>query len=140
MVNWPGVALTGEKEKATCDGALATSLPITAENVVEVAACARARWKIENESFNVPKNNGCNLAHNFAPRQQIPGQNLRHHEPAGLRLPHRLRLPGNPLATSPRGGRRARFFQDLHIVTAYVLFPSWHSLIDTIASGKAPPI
>jgi hypothetical protein len=42
-----------------------TSLPLTADNVVEVAACARARWKIENESFNVLKNNGYNLAHNF---------------------------------------------------------------------------
>jgi hypothetical protein len=32
-----------------------TSLPVTAENVVEIAACARARWKIEDESFNVLK-------------------------------------------------------------------------------------
>jgi hypothetical protein len=28
-------------------------------------ACARARRKIENEGFNVLKNNGYNLAHNF---------------------------------------------------------------------------
>ncbi|MCL2717100.1 MAG: hypothetical protein FWD68_21795, partial [Alphaproteobacteria bacterium] len=27
--------------------------------------CARARWKIENEGFNVLKNNGYNLEHNF---------------------------------------------------------------------------
>jgi hypothetical protein len=37
-------------------------------------------------------------------------------------------------------GARARFFQDLHTICAYVLFPSWHSLINTVASGKAPPI
>ena len=42
-----------------------TSLELTADNVVEIAACVRARWKIENESFNVWKNNGYNLAHNF---------------------------------------------------------------------------
>lgn len=35
------------------DGAFLTSLPITAENVVEIAACDRARWKIGNETFNV---------------------------------------------------------------------------------------
>jgi hypothetical protein len=28
----------------------------------------------------------------------------------------------------------------LHTICAYVLFPSWHSLINTVASGKAPPI
>jgi len=31
---------------------------VTTDNVVEVTACARARWKIENESFNVLKNHG----------------------------------------------------------------------------------
>ena len=64
-VNWLGVAITDETGKTTYDGAFVTSLPLTADNVVEVAACARARWKIENESFNVLKNNGYNLAHNF---------------------------------------------------------------------------
>ena len=34
-------------------------------NVAELAACGRARWKIENETFNVLKTNGYNLEHNF---------------------------------------------------------------------------
>ena len=114
---------------------------VTAETSVETAACARARWKIKNESFNVLKNNGYNRAHNFGHGKNTR-QNIRGYELVGLRLPHRLRLPGNALATSPRrrSGHAFRFFQDLHTITAYVLFPSWHSLIDTIASGKAPPI
>lgn len=33
--------------------------------MVEIAAFLRVRWKIENESLNVLKNNGYNLAHNF---------------------------------------------------------------------------
>lgn len=37
-------------------------------------------------------------------------------------------------------GTRARFFQDLHTITTYVLFPSWHSFMSTVVSGKAPPI
>jgi hypothetical protein len=32
---------------------------------VELAACDRARWKIENESFNTLKTEGYNLEHNF---------------------------------------------------------------------------
>ena len=52
-VNWLGVAITNEKGKTTYDGTFATSLPMRADNVPEMAACARARWTIENESFNV---------------------------------------------------------------------------------------
>lgn len=40
------------------------------ESVAEIAACARARWKIENESFNVLKNNGYHLEHNFGHGKQ----------------------------------------------------------------------
>ena len=35
---------------------------------------------------------------------------------------------------------RARFFQELHIISAYLVFSSWTSLIIILVSGKAPPI
>ena len=60
-VNWIGVTITDAKGKTTYDGAFVTSLPVNADNVVQLVACARARWKIENESFNVLKNNGYHL-------------------------------------------------------------------------------
>jgi len=44
-VNWLSVTIIDEKGKVACDGTFATSLPIAADNVVEIAACARARWK-----------------------------------------------------------------------------------------------
>jgi hypothetical protein len=40
-------------------------LAILEEPVAEIAACMRAQWKIENESFNVLKNHDCYLKHNF---------------------------------------------------------------------------
>jgi hypothetical protein len=33
-----------------------TSLPVGRANVADLAAAGRARWKIENETFNVMKN------------------------------------------------------------------------------------
>ena len=42
-----------------------TSLPVNQNNVAEIAACGRARWKIEYETFNVMKNHGYELEHNF---------------------------------------------------------------------------
>ena len=35
-----------------------------------MAACGRARWKIENETFTVLKGNGYNLEHNFGNGKQ----------------------------------------------------------------------
>jgi len=64
-VYWIGVTISDASGKTTYDGAFVTSLPVTRDTVAEIAACARARWKIENESFNVLKNNGYHLEHNF---------------------------------------------------------------------------
>jgi len=42
-----------------------TDLAVTSENVVEIMRGGRARWKIENETFNTLKNQGYNLEHNY---------------------------------------------------------------------------
>jgi hypothetical protein len=42
-----------------------TNLEVTAETVAEVFWLGRGRWKIENEQFNVTKNGGYHLEHNF---------------------------------------------------------------------------
>ena len=42
-----------------------TDLPVTEENVYEFMRGARARWKIENETFNTLKNQGYQFGHNF---------------------------------------------------------------------------
>lgn len=42
-----------------------TDLPVTADNVYQFMRGARARWKIENETFNTLKNQGYQFGHNF---------------------------------------------------------------------------
>lgn len=42
-----------------------TRLDITDKNVFELMRAARARWKIENETFNTLKNQGYNFEHNY---------------------------------------------------------------------------
>jgi len=42
-----------------------TDLPITAENAYDIMRAGRARWRIENETFNTLKNQGYNLGHNY---------------------------------------------------------------------------
>jgi hypothetical protein len=42
-----------------------TDLDLTPDTVMEVMRCGRARWRIENETFNTLKNQGYNLGHNY---------------------------------------------------------------------------
>jgi len=69
-VNWLEIEIVDGAGKLTYRNSFVTDLPVSAETVAELAACGRARWKIENESFNVLKTKGYNLEHNFGHGQQ----------------------------------------------------------------------
>lgn len=45
-------------------------LDVTPENVLKLVQGGRARWKIENETFNTLKNQGYHLEHNFGHGQK----------------------------------------------------------------------
>jgi hypothetical protein len=47
-----------------------TDLDVDAANVAVVVQIGRTRWKIENEQFNVHKNHGYDLTHNYGHGQQ----------------------------------------------------------------------
>jgi hypothetical protein len=47
-----------------------TDLDVDASNVAVVVQIGRTRWKIENEQFNVHKNHGYDLTHNYGHGQQ----------------------------------------------------------------------
>jgi hypothetical protein len=42
-----------------------TDIPLTRQNVYALAKAGRARWKIENETFNTLKNQGYHFEHNY---------------------------------------------------------------------------
>lgn len=50
--------------------ACVTDIPLTADNVADVVKAGRARWKVENETFNTLKNQGYNLEHNYGHGQK----------------------------------------------------------------------
>jgi hypothetical protein len=54
----------GKNEKIT-KFSWVTDIEITNENVFDLMRAGRARWKIENETFNTLKNQGYNLGHNY---------------------------------------------------------------------------
>lgn len=54
-----------DKEEEMNPFSWVTDIEITEKNAYELMKIARARWKIENETFNTLKNQGYHLEHNF---------------------------------------------------------------------------
>ena len=139
-VNWIGLTLLDATGKPTYDGAWVTSLTVGHENVAEIAACARARWKIENETFNVLKNNGYHLEHNFGHGKQHLAMTF-----AALNLLafaiHTVCDSVEKLWIAARKAKRsrARFFEHIRTITDYLVFPDWKTLMTTLIQSKPPP-
>ena len=139
-VQWLGVEVVDASGKATYRGAFVTSLDIREDNVAEIAACARARWKIENESFNVLKNHGYHLEHNFGHGKQYLAQvfvTLNLLAFAFHTVLHSVEALWQQARTVL--GTRKGFFADMHTITAYLLFADWRSLCWAMVQGHAPP-
>lgn len=63
----------GHKEQHFC---WITDFTVTTANVFELMRGGRARWKIENETFNTLKNQGYHFEHNYGHGQQFLSVNL----------------------------------------------------------------
>lgn len=139
-VNWFEIEIIDADGKATYRNSFITDLPVNAENVAELTDCGRARWKIENETYNILKQGGYNLEHNFG-----HGNNNLYSILVTLNL---LAFAIHTLAdilieswsrARQKHGSRARFFGDMIAITTYLIFPSWDDLLDTLAFIKEPP-
>jgi hypothetical protein len=140
-VNWLMVEVVNAAGEVTHRNSFITDLPVGPDTVVERAACGRARWKIENENFNVLKTNGYNLEHNFG-----HGKNNLAAVFVCLNLLAFAFHTVCDLAEGPwrramdKMGTRARFFENLRSLTTFLVFPSWDDLLATLAFARPPPL
>jgi hypothetical protein len=130
-VNWIGIEVTDRNGKKGYDGAFVTNIEITMDNASDIAQAGRARWKVENETFNTLKTKGYHLEHNFGHGKQnlcnlFATMNLLafdFHTLADL-MDEKYRVINEKLK------RRAGFFEEIRTLTKYVLFSSWSALFD----------
>ena len=139
-VNWIGVTVTDVTGKTIYENGFVTSLAVTEDNVAELVSCARARWKIENESFNVLKSNGYHLEHNFGHGQQ----NLAMLFAAMNMLAFAFHTVCDCLEklwknARTKKGSRKRFFEHVRVITTYLVFPNWKIFMETLISSMPPP-
>ncbi len=140
-VNWFEIEIINPAGKTTYRNSFVTDLPVGPDNVVELAACGRARWKIENETFNVLKNNGYNLEHSFGHGKQNLAATLATLNLLAFAI-HTVCDIADQLWRTAREklGPRYNFFAKLAAITAYLIFPSWDDLLLTLAFAKPPPL
>ena len=69
-VNFLRYQIVAKSGKVTFNNSWVTDIVIDRDNVVELVKGGRARWKIENETFNTLKNQGYHIEHNFGHGRQ----------------------------------------------------------------------
>lgn len=131
QVNWCEITIEREDTgRQTYHNAWITSHELTRETVPEFVAAGRAHWKVENENFNVLKNQGYNFEHNY-------GHGKEHLSSVLLTLLLLAFLFHTVLHLSCQQYQAIRqalavrrtFFNDLRALTRYLYFSSWGQLL-----------
>lgn len=134
-VNWCEVTVVRESTgERLYHNAWITSHELTPETVEQVADAGRARWKVENEGFNVLKNQGYAFEHNFGHGHQHLSTVLLTMLFLAFLFHSVLHLTW-PLYQALRQalGARRNFFNDLRALTRYFYFPCWDAMIAFMA-------
>jgi hypothetical protein len=118
------------------DNTFITNHRLSAENVAQVAQAGRGRWKIENENNNVLKTKGDHLEHNFGHGKQYLSATMLSLNLLAF-LFHTVLEWSDEKYTLLRQvlARRQTFFEDMRALTRYMVFESWHHLMDFMIKG-----
>jgi hypothetical protein len=124
---WEVADQEGEGPKILKHFSWVTDILLTKENAHEIMRGGRARWRIENETFNTLKNQGYNLGHNY-------GLGKKHLSAVFVHLTMLAGLPGGPapatLLPGVSGGPAKNREQDTVVGVDQKLLPSFRSSVD----------
>ena len=117
-----------------------SSFEITNENVFDLMKGGRARWKVENETFNTLKNQGYNFEHNYG-----HGNNHLCSVMTMLMLLAFLIDQVQQLCCKVYQGARKKagalysLFEKVRVLFEYAAWDSWEKLYSTIMCPEANP-
>ena len=143
LVNFFQYQLVAATGKVTYKNSWVTDIEVDENNVVNLVKGGRARWKIENETFNTLKNQGYHIEHNFGHGQQHLSMiffvlNLLAfyiHQILELtdRLYHTLRYT--------KFTSRKEYWNQLRCTICILIFTRWESLLNFILDPEkgVPP-
>jgi len=135
-VNWVEAIISDEDGRQRFRIAFITSHLVTEQNVEEVVAAGRTRWKIENEDINTLKTKGYHIEHNFGHGKQYLAQTLLSLNILAFLFHTVLELLDRRCALIRRTlPRRDTFFQHLSVLTQYVCFDGWQQMMLFMLTG-----
>lgn len=136
-VHWCELTVTDGQGKARYRNGFITDWEICAENVAGLVAAGRARWKTENENYNVLKTKGYHLEHSLGHGKQHLSSLLLTMNLLAFASPTLLEVtdPSHQLVRAAVGARR-KFVQQLEALTAYWYFENGERLMDFMMRGQ----
>ena len=135
-VNWCELTITDDAGVVHYHSAFITSHLISDENVAEVVATGRGRWKIENEDINTLKTKGYHFEHNFGHGKKFLSQTLLSLNLLAFLFHTVLELLDLRWAAIRHAlPRRDTFFQHLAALTQYICFDGWQHLMHFMMEG-----
>ena len=136
-VNWVEMTVVNAKTgEQLYYNTFITNHRLSAENVAQVAQSGRGRWKIENENNNVLKTKGYHLEHNFGHGKQYLSATMLSLNLLAFLFHTVLEWSDEQYAFLRQVlARRQTFFEDMRALTRYMVFESWHHLMDFMLKG-----
>lgn len=130
MVNWYEVEIFNPaKNKVIYQNSFITNHELSESNIFSMIKSGRTRWKVENESNNILKNQGYNLEHNFGHGQENLSEILLSLNLLAFLFHNVLDLVNDMYQKVRENlGTRKRFFNDIRALLNYVWFQSWNDL------------
>jgi hypothetical protein len=134
-VNWCEVTVIREDSgEQVYYNAWITSHELTTKTIEEVADAGRARWKVENEGFNVLKNQGYEIEHNFGHGHQHLSAVLLTMLFLAFLFHSVLHLTSTLYQALRHAiGARREFFNHVRALTCYFYFPRWDDMLAFMA-------
>ncbi len=137
-VNWFEVTITSPSGKRLCRNSFATDLPVGPDSVAELADCARARWKVENNTFKALKD-GYHLEHNFGHGKETLASLLATFNLIAFLMQSACDLVCESWQEArAKLAARYRLLDNLKFLTAYVVHDDWDAVMRTIITGELP--
>lgn len=138
MVNFVEVWERDRAGKLLYHNSWVTDFEITKENVAVIVGIGRSRWKIENEHFNVHKNQGYELEHNYGHGKQTLSMVFYMLNLLAF-IAHKILELGDRLYQLCRGKlSRRSWWQDLRVLFDRILFESWTSMLEFCLDDSVP--
>ena len=130
MVNWYEVEIFDTaKNKVIYKNSFITNHELSESNIFPIIKSGRTRWKVENESNNILKNQGYNLEHNFGHGQENLSEILLSLNLLAFLFHNVLDLVNSMYQKVRESlGTIKRFFNDIRALLNYVWFQSWNDL------------